>query len=72
MGPNISLKVNYDPQQQEAHLYLGVEMPEDIVDLILEASGQHLVGLVQHELLDVVGPDNNVIDSQKQRRHWRT
>ena len=31
-------------------------MPEDIVDLILEPTGQHLVGLVQHKLLDVVRP----------------
>jgi hypothetical protein len=32
-------------------------MPEDIVDLILEAAGEHLVSLVQHKLLDLVRPD---------------
>ncbi len=40
-----------------ADLDLGVEMPEDIVDLILEAAGEHLVSLVQHKLLDLVRPD---------------
>ena len=33
-------------------------MPEDIVDLILESSRQHLVSLIQHELLDLVCPEN--------------
>ena len=31
-------------------------MTEDIVDLVLESTGQHLVSLVQNELLDVMGP----------------
>ncbi len=31
-------------------------MPEDIVDLILKAAGEHLVSLVQHKLLDLVSP----------------
>ena len=33
-------------------------MPEDIVDLILESSGQHLVSLIQHKLLDITGPEH--------------
>jgi hypothetical protein len=32
-------------------------MPEDIIDLILETAGEHLVSLVQHKLLDLVSPD---------------
>jgi len=36
-----------------SYLNLRVEMPEDIIDLILEVALQHLIGLVQHELLDV-------------------
>jgi hypothetical protein len=32
-------------------------MPEDIVDLILEAAGEHLVSLIKHKLLDLVCPD---------------
>ena len=36
-----------------SYLNLRVEMSKDIIDLILEAAGQHLIGLVQHELLDV-------------------
>jgi hypothetical protein len=40
-----------------ADLDLRVEMPEDIVDLILEAAGEHLISLVQHKLLDLVRPD---------------
>jgi hypothetical protein len=36
-------------------LDVGVKVPEDVVDLILESSGQHLVGLVQNEHLDVLG-----------------
>jgi hypothetical protein len=38
------------------HLDLGVEMPENIIDLVLETARQHLVGLVQHKLLDLVSP----------------
>lgn len=40
-------------------LDLGVEMPEHVVDLVLETSRQHFVGLVQHKLLDVVRPDKS-------------
>ena len=39
---------------EEHHLDVGVEVAEDVVDLVLEAARQHLVGLVQHEHLDVV------------------
>ena len=31
-------------------------MSENIVDLILESSGQHLVSFIQNKLLDITGP----------------
>ena len=31
-------------------------MSENIVDLILESSGQHLVSFIQYKLLDITGP----------------
>jgi hypothetical protein len=37
------------------HLDLGGQQLEDVVDLVLEAARQHLVGLVQHKHLDGVG-----------------
>ena len=42
----------------EIHLNAGVEMSEDVVDLVLESSRQHLVGLVEDEHLDVVGTED--------------
>ena len=54
-------------QRSNFHLNLRTEMPEDIVDLILEPAGQHLVGLVQHELLDVVGPNNKEMVAHVER-----
>merc|ERR1711931_452999 len=42
---------------QKDHLNLLVEMTEDIVDLVLETTRQHLVSLVEHKLLDIVGPE---------------
>merc|ERR1712087_899012 len=43
---------------QEDHLDLLVEMPEYVVDLVLEPSTQHLVSLVQDKLLDVIRAQN--------------
>merc|ERR1712087_881019 len=43
---------------QEDHLDLLVEMPEYVVDLVLEPSAQHLVSLVQDKLLDVIRAQN--------------
>mmetsp|Transcript_5005 Transcript_5005/g.12711 ORF Transcript_5005/g.12711 Transcript_5005/m.12711 type:complete len:378 (+) Transcript_5005:516-1649(+) len=40
---------------EHAHLQLAGEQLEDVVDLVLEPAGQHLVGLVQGEDLDEVG-----------------
>ena len=42
----------------EIHLNAGVKMPEDVVDLVLESSRQHLVSLVEDEHLDVVGTED--------------
>ena len=44
------------PRKCFQYLYLGVEMSENIVDLILESSGQHLVSFIQYKLLDITGP----------------
>lgn len=37
------------------HLNVGVKVPKDIVDLILESTGEHFIGLVQDEHLDAFG-----------------
>ena len=41
--------------REEIYLCVGGKLPEHIIDLILEASGKHLVCLVQHEDLDASG-----------------
>ena len=38
-----------------AYLYVFVERPEDVVDLILESSTQHLVRFIKYKHLDVAG-----------------
>ena len=43
---------------QEDNLDVGVEGSEHIVDLVLETTGQHLVGLVQDEHLDFVDTED--------------
>jgi len=40
---------------EDAHLQLGGQQLEDVVDLVLEPAGEHLVGLIQHKHLDAVG-----------------
>ena len=37
--------------------YLGVrgQLLEDLIDLVLEPSTQHLIGFIQSKLLDVLG-----------------
>merc|ERR1719398_52495 len=47
---------------QEDNLDLLVQEPEHVVDLVLEPSTQHLVGLVQDELLDVGRPEDLAAD----------
>eukprot|EP00983_Pelagomonas_calceolata_P050450 1141970-Pelagomonas_calceolata.AAC.11 len=37
-----------------AHLQLGGQQLEDVVDLVLEPTRQHLIGLIQHKHLDEV------------------
>lgn len=39
-----------------AHLQLGRQQLEDVIDLVLETAREHLVGLVQHEHPDGVSP----------------
>ena len=48
-------------------------MPEDVVDLILESSRQHLVGLVEDEHLDVVGAEDLTRDHVEDAagRSWK-
>jgi len=43
---------------------LGEEL-EDLVDLVLETTGQHLVGFIEAEDLDVVGPEGPAVDHIK-------
>lgn len=38
-----------------AHLELGGQQLEDVIDLVLETAREHLIGLVQGEHLDAVG-----------------
>ena len=45
--------------REEDDLDVRVEISEDIVDLILETTRQHLVGLVEDEHLDVGGPQDS-------------
>lgn len=42
------------------YLYGLGHKPEDIIDLIFESSGQHLVSLIQNKQLDVSGVYNQV------------
>lgn len=42
------------PHTPDTHLELGWQQLEDVIDLVLEAAGQHLIGLIQGEHLDVV------------------
>ena len=47
---------------EEHHLHLGGQVAEDVVNLVLEAPGEHLVGLVEDEHLDVRGVQNTAVD----------
>ena len=38
-----------------SHLRAGVELLEDLIDLILETSAQHLISLIKDKHLDVLG-----------------
>mmetsp|Transcript_39530 Transcript_39530/g.86102 ORF Transcript_39530/g.86102 Transcript_39530/m.86102 type:complete len:348 (+) Transcript_39530:319-1362(+) len=40
---------------EHAHLQLGGQQLEDVVDLVLETARKHLIGLIKHEALDVIG-----------------
>merc|ERR1719234_1549646 len=51
--------------RQKDHLNLLVKMTEDIIDLILETARQHLIGLIEHKLLDVIGPEHLPADHVK-------
>jgi hypothetical protein len=44
------------------HLDVCGHVPEDVVNLVLESSGQHLVCLVQDKHLDVAGVESATID----------
>jgi len=53
--------------REEANLNAGWQEGEDVVDLILETSGEHFIGLIKNEDLDLVGTEDlaaqHVIDS---------
>lgn len=42
-------------RREKRNLDVPGEVLEDVLDLVLEASGEHLVSLVKHEQLEVVG-----------------
>ena len=56
-------------QTTMTHLDILWQILEDVVDLILEASRQHLVGFVQHEHADLEGPQHlalqHVVDAAR-------
>lgn len=58
-------------QQDDLHIW-GQHL-EDILDLILETAGQHLIGLIQHEQLDVLGAQHlavdHVVDAARSAHH---
>ena len=43
---------------EEDNLDVGVQGPEDVVDLIFETSGQHFIGLIEDEHFDVVDAED--------------
>ena len=49
-------------RREEADLDLLGEELEDVIDLILETAGKHLVGLVEHELFDAVQAEGTTVD----------
>jgi len=50
---------------KEDDLGLGREKLEDVVDGVLESGGEHLIGLVETEHLDVVGLEGTTVDHVK-------
>lgn len=55
--------------REETDLNAGWQEGEDVVDLVLETSGEHFIGFVEDEDLDLVGAENlaaqHVIDSAR-------
>ena len=45
-----------------ANLALGREQTEDVVDLVLETTREHLVGFVEHKLADFVDLEGTAVD----------
>ena len=41
--------------RSSADLDARLQFPEDVVDLVLESSGQHLIGFIQNKDLDITG-----------------
>jgi hypothetical protein len=41
-------------RQSERYLNGGGQETEDLIDLILESSGEHLIGLIENELTDCI------------------
>jgi hypothetical protein len=54
-APDFPTAAAMQQKQQATHLQLGWQQLEDVVNLVLEAAGEHLIGLVQHKHLDAVG-----------------
>mmetsp|Transcript_34960 Transcript_34960/g.54646 ORF Transcript_34960/g.54646 Transcript_34960/m.54646 type:complete len:483 (+) Transcript_34960:1231-2679(+) len=47
---------------EQANLHLGGQKLEHVIDLVLEATGKHLVSLVKSEDLHLVGPKGATVD----------
>jgi len=52
-------------RREEADVHRRRQLLEDVVDLILEATAQHLISLVQHEVVDVVHRERAAVDHVK-------
>jgi hypothetical protein len=51
--------------REQHDLDVGVKVTEDVIDLILKSSRQHLVGLVEDKHLDLVGAEHLARDHVK-------
>ena len=67
MQSKVAMALPY--QYGSAYLQLGRQQLEDVVDLILESTREHLIGLVQHEHPDGVCPQGattqHVVDATR-------
>mmetsp|Transcript_43107 Transcript_43107/g.77520 ORF Transcript_43107/g.77520 Transcript_43107/m.77520 type:complete len:280 (-) Transcript_43107:428-1267(-) len=51
--------------REKAHLHRFGKELEDVIDLILETPGEHLISLIQEELADAIQPQRTTVDHVK-------